>query len=62
MPIDHARAVLARDQLAMARAARRASLRRVLAAELAIWAPLIHRREAELAAAVAADADERKAA
>jgi hypothetical protein len=52
MASDPARAQLACEQLAMARAARRASLRRVIAHELAIWAPLIHRREAELATAL----------
>jgi hypothetical protein len=51
MPARSPREQLARNQLALALIARRHALRRVIAAELAIWAPLVHRRQAELAAA-----------
>lgn len=64
MPPEPETVATAREQLAMARAARRQALRHLLARELRIWAPLIHQREAALALALAqaADEPERKAA
>jgi hypothetical protein len=52
MPSSQARVDRARELLRLALDARRNSLRHLIAAERAIWAPLIHRRCAELAAAL----------
>lgn len=44
---------VARQQLALAGAARAAAIRHLVEREKRLWAPLIHTRKAELAAALA---------
>lgn len=63
MPPETDSVAAARHQLALARAARAAAIRHLVEREKRLWAPLIHTRKAELAAALAKAANpERMAA